>query len=191
MMDELYSKFVGALWGMLLCLMVSMLAGCGAKKPAVLTRTDSVRVTKVAKDTVYWNRIVLRYVERAKTDKTVNRDSTATTVDEEGNVKKTDAWHWRDRYVENSLNTLMKDSLETYKAMVDSLETYKAMVDSMANIDRKNNDVPVPVKRKLSWWERNIEKTIASYIAVIIIGAVLLLTLKYARGRLKNGGKKE
>lgn len=181
MMDELYSKFVGALWGMLLCLMVSLLTGCGAKKPAVLTSTDSVRVTRVAKDTVYRDREVLRYVERAKTDKTWSWDSTATTVDEEGNVKKTDAWHWRDRYVENSLNTLMKDSLETYKAMVDS----------MANIDRKNNDVPVQVKRKLSWWERNIEKTIASYIAVIIIGAVLLLTLKYARGRLKNGGKKE
>ena len=138
MMDELYSKFVGALWGMLLCLMVSMLAGCGAKKPAVLTRTDSVRVTKVVKDTVYWDREVLRYVERAKTDKTWSRDSTATTVDEEGNVKKTDAWHWRDRYVENSLNTLMKDSLETYKAMVDSL----------ANIGRKNNDVPELVGEK-------------------------------------------
>lgn len=178
MMDELYSKFVGALWGMLLCLMVSMLAGCGAKKPAVLTRTDSVRVTK---DTVYRDRIVLRYVERTKTDKAVNRDSTATTVDEEGNVKKTETWHWRDRYVENSLNTLMKDSLETYKAKVDSL----------ANIGSKNNDVPVPVERKLSWWERNIEKPIASCIAVIIIGAVLLLTLRYARGRLKSSGKKE
>lgn len=163
---------------MLLCLMVSMLAGCGAKKPVVLTRTDSV---KVVKDTVYWDREVLRYVERAKTDKTWSRDSTATTVDEEGNVKKTDAWHWRDRYVENSLNTLMKDSLETYKAMVDS----------MANIGRKNNDVPVPTVRKLSWWERNIEKPIASCIAVIIIGAVLLLTLRYARGRLKSSGKKE
>lgn len=183
MMDELYSKFVGALWGMLLCLMVSMLTGCGAKKPAVLTRTDSVRVTKVVKDTVYWDRIVLRYVERTKTDKTVNRDSTATTVDEDGNVKKTEAWHWRDRYVENSLNTLMKDSLEMYKAMVDSL----------ANIGRKNNDVPVPVERKLNWWERNIEKPIASCIAVIIIGAVVLLTLRYryARGRLKSSGKKE
>lgn len=190
-MDELYCKFVGALWGMLLCLMVSMLAGCGAKKPAVLTRTDNVRVTKVAKDTVYRDREVLRYVERAKTDKTWSRDSTATTVDEEGNVKKTDAWHWRDRYVENSLNTLMKDSLETYKAMVDSLETYKAKVDSLANIGRKNNDVPVPVERKLSWWERNIEKPIASCIAVIIIGAVVLLTLRYARGRLKSSGKKE
>lgn len=100
MMDELYCKFVGALWGMLLCLMISMLAGCGAKKPAVLTRTDSVRVTKAAKDTVYWDRIMLRYVERTNTDKTVNRDSTATTVDEEGNVKKTETWHWRDRYVE-------------------------------------------------------------------------------------------
>ena len=181
MMDELYCKFVGALWGMLLCLMVSMLAGCGAKKPAVLTRTDSVRVTKVVKDTVYWNRIVLRYVERAKTDKTVNRDSTATTVDEDGNVKKTEAWHWKDRYVENSLNTLMKDSLEMYKAKVDSLE----------NIGRKNNDVPVLVERKLSWWKRNIEKPIASCIAVVIICAVILLTLRYARGRLKSSGKKE
>ncbi len=166
---------------MLLCMMVSLLAGCGAKKPAVLTRTDSERVTKVANDTVYRNRIVLRYVERAKTDKTVSRDSTSTTVDEEGNVKKTDNWHWRDRYVENSLNTLMKDSLEMYKAKVDSL----------ANIGRKNNDVPVPVERKLSWWERNIEKPIASCIAVIIIGAVVLLTLRYARGRLKSSRKKE
>jgi hypothetical protein len=166
---------------MLLCLMVSMLAGCGAKKPAVLTRTDSVRVTKVVKDTVYWDRIVLRYVERAKTDKIVNRDSTATTVDEDGNVKKTEAWHWRDRYVENSLNTLMKDSLEAYKAKVDSL----------ASIGRSRNDVPVPTVRKLSWWERNIEKPIASCIAVIITGALILLTLRYARGRLKSSGKKE
>lgn len=179
MMDELYSKFVGALWGMLLCLMVSLLTGCGAKKPAVLTRTDSVRVTKAAKDTVYWDRIVLRYVERTNTDKTVNRDSTATTVDEDGNVKKTETWHWRDRYVENSLNTLMKDSLETYKAKVDSL----------TNIGRRNNDVPV--ERKLNWWKRNIEKPIASCIAVIIIGAVVLLTFRYARGRLKSSGKKE
>lgn len=83
--------------------------------------------------------------------------------------------------MENSLNTLMKDSLETYKAMVDSL----------ANIGRKNNDVPVPVERKLSWWERNIEKPIASCVAVIITGAVLLLILRYARGRLKSSGKKE
>lgn len=166
---------------MLLCLMVSLMTGCGAKKPAVLTRTDSVRVTKVQRDTLWKERLVLRYVESAKTDRTLVRDSTATTVDEEGNVKKTEAWHWRNRYVENSLNTLMKDSLETYKAMVDSL----------ANIGRKNNDVPVPVERKLSWWERNIEKPIASCIAVIIIGAVLLLTLRYARGRLKSSGKKE
>ena len=175
MMDELYSKFVGALWGMLLCLMVCLLTGCGAKKSAVLTRTDSVRVTKVVKDTVYWDRIVLRYVERTKTDKTVNRDSTATTVDEDGNVKKTEAWHWRDRYVENSLNTLMKDSLEAYKAKVDSL----------ANVGRSHNDV------QLSWWERNIEKPIASCVAVVTIGALLLLTLRYARGRLKSSGKKE
>lgn len=183
MMDELYSKFVGALWGMLFCLMVSLLTGCCVKKPAVLTRTDSVRVTKVVKDTAYRDRIVLRYVERTNTDKTVNRDSTATTVDEEGNVKKTETWHWRDRYVENSLNTLMKDSLETYKAKVDSL----------TNIGRSHNDVPVPTVRKLSWWERNIEKPIASCIAVIIIGAVVLLTLRYryARGRLKSSGKKE
>lgn len=181
MMDELYSKFVGALWGMLLCQMVSLLAGCGAKKPAVLTRTDSVRVTKVAKGTVSRDRIVLRYVERTNTDKTWSRDSTATTVDEEGNVKKTDIWHWRDRYVENSLNTLMKDSLETYKAKVDSL----------ANIGRRNNDVPVPVERKLNWWKRNIEKPIASCVAVVTIGAVVLLTLRYARGRLKSSGKKE
>ena len=180
-MDELYCKFVGALWGMLLCLMVSMLAGCGAKKPAVLTRTDNVRVTKVAKDTVYRDRIVLRYVERTNTDRTVSRDSTATTVDEDGNVKKTDTWHWMDRYVENSLNTLMKDSLEAYKAKVDSL----------SNIGRKNNDVPVPVERKLNWWEGNIEKPIASCIAVIITGALILLTLRYARGRLKSSGKKE
>lgn len=181
MMDELYSKFVGALWGMLLCLMVCLLTGCGAKKPAVLTRTDSVRVTKVAKDTAYRDRIVLRYVERTNTDRTVSRDSTATTVDEEGNVKKTDTWHWRDRYVENSLNMLMKDSLEAYKAKVDSL----------ASIGRSSNDVPVPTVRKLSWWERNIEKPIASCIAVIITGAVLLLILRYARGRLKSSGKKE
>lgn len=166
---------------MLLCMMVSMLTGCGAKKPAVLTRTDSMRVTKVAKDTVYWDRIVLRYVERAKTDKTWSRDSTATTVDGEGNVKKTEAWHWRDRYVENSLNTLMKDSLEAYKAKVDSL----------ASIGRSRNDVPVPTVRKLSWWERNIEKPIASCVAVIITGAVLLLILRYARVRLKSGVKKE
>lgn len=179
MMDELYSKFVGALWGMLLCLMVSLLTCCGAKKPAVLTRTDSVRVTKVAKDTAYRDRIVLRYVERTNTDRTVSRDSTSTTVDEAGNVKKTDTWHWRDRYVENSLNTLMKDSLEAYKAKVDSL----------ASIGRSRNDVPV--ERKLSWWERNIEKPIASCIAVIITGAVLLLILRYARGRLKSSGKKE
>ncbi len=181
MMDELYSKFVGALWGLLLCLMVCLLTGCGAKKPAVLTRTDSVRVTKVAKDTAYRDRIVLRYVERKNTDRTVSRDSTATTVDEEGNVMKTDTWHWRDRYVENSLNTLMKDSLEAYKAKVDSL----------ASIGRSHNDVPVPTVRKLSQWKRNIEKLIASCIAVIMTGALILLTLRYARGRLKSGGKKE
>lgn len=180
-MDELYSKFVGALWGMLLCLMVSLLTGCGAKKPAVLTRTDSVRVTKVVKDTAYRDRIVLRYVERTNTDRTVSKDSTATTVDEVGNVKKTETWHWRDRYVENSLNTLIKDSLEAYKAKVDSLE----------NIGRSHNDVPVPTVGKLSWWKRNIEKPIASCVAVVTIGALLLLTLRYARGRLKSSGKKE
>lgn len=66
-------------------------------------------------------------------------------------------------------------------------------MDSLTNIGRRNNDVPVPVERKLNWWERNIEKPIASCIAVIIIGAVVLLTLRYryARGRLKSSGKKE
>ena len=83
--------------------------------------------------------------------------------------------------MENSLNTLMKDSLEAYKAKVDSL----------ANVGRSHNDVPVPTVRKLSWWERNIEKPIASCIAIIITCAVILLIIRYARGRLKSSGKKE
>ena len=116
----------------LVILLLVIMSGCGQVR-YVSTASEHVKLKRdVEHDTVEVVRVVSdRVVERVK-------DSTHVVVDEQGNEKSRDRVQDRYLFIEN------RDSVNFYRAKVDSLMSMK--VDSV--------EVPVPVERELSRWER-------------------------------------
>lgn len=176
---ECYFKtLTGLVWGVGVCFLLWMVCGCATRKPLVLTVTDTVRVERHITDTVFRDRTVTKAVQSATSERTSRRDSTSTTVDEQGNVRRTDSWHWLSSEKETRMMEMLRDSLGIYKAKADTLTA----------VASRNRDVPVPVERKLSWWEKNITKPIQDVVATCmwmagIIGTVWLISLIARRVR--------
>lgn len=170
---ECYFKaLTGLVCGVGVCFLLWMVCGCASRKPLVLTTTDTVRVERYITDTVYRDRTVTKTVQSATSERTSRRDSTSTVVDEQGNVRRTDSWHWLSSEKETRMMEMLRDSLGIYKAKADSL----------AAVASRNRDVPVPVERKLSWWERNVEvplrNGVAAAVGIAIISVIIWLIRK-------------
>lgn len=109
-----------------------LLAGCRQVR-YVATSSQSTRIDESkGKDTFYVTKLVReRVVERVK-------DSTNVVVDENGNEKSRSRVMDRYLFIENR----------------DSINYYRALYDSLRSIKTDTVQVPVPVERKLSRWQR-------------------------------------
>ena len=175
MNEKILGKLLGLVWGVGVCFLLWMVCGCASRKPIVLTVTDTVRVERHVTDTVYRDRTVTKTVQSATSERTSRRDSTSTTVDEQGNVRRTDSWHWLSSERETRMLELLRDSLGIYKAKADSL----------AAVASRNRDVPVPVERKLSWWKRNVEVPLRTGVATVVGIAIISIIIWLIR-KLKH-----
>lgn len=108
------------------------LGSCRSVKyvPYETIKHDSIYISKT--DTVKLSHTIIEkeYVEV--------KDSSSTTLDEQGNILKQEIWHNK---------TIIRQ-------MSDSLDYYMAMYDSLLSVRQKTEYVPYPVERELSTWEK-------------------------------------
>lgn len=97
--DKLKDCLSGALWGLLVCWLITLLAGCKTVRyvPVETVRTDSVTVDRFIRDSVYLRDSV--YVNRWTQGDTVFVDKV--------NVK----WRYRDRWRRDTVAVVRRDSV--------------------------------------------------------------------------------
>ena len=86
----------------LLSLLIIALCSCTTSKPMVYERTIVRTDTVIKADTMWHNRFVENIVDNVSKQFSSVKDSVATVVDEQGNVKKHEAWHWRENSTQTS-----------------------------------------------------------------------------------------
>lgn len=100
-MDEkLKDELTGALWGLLVCWLITLLAGCRTVRyvPVETVRTDSVYVDRVMRDSVLVRDSVW-----------VNRWRAGDTVYQDKVVYK---WRYRDRWQYDTVAVVRRDSVK-------------------------------------------------------------------------------
>ena len=106
------------------------------------TRTDTVYVAK--KDSVNLkDSLVARQVINVRDSITIH-DSVVVVQDEQGNVKEKLIIRYRDRWHATEDNFTLQRQIDRYKASNDSLRATK----------KEYKEVPVPVEKKLSQWQK-------------------------------------
>ena len=123
--DDFWSKSILL---MLALLLLIALCSCTTSKPMVYERTRTiVRTDTVFKaDSMWSNRFVENIVDNVSKQFSSIKDSVATVVDEQGNVKRHEAWHWRENSTQTSTERILRDSLEDFKGRYYALLTIKA-----------------------------------------------------------------
>lgn len=120
-----WSKSILLMLALLLPLIIA-LCSCTTSKPMVYERT-TVRTDTVFKaDSMWSNRFVENIVDNVSKQFSSIKDSVATVVDEQGNVKKREAWHWKENSIQTSTERILRDSLEDIKGRYFALLTMKA-----------------------------------------------------------------
>ena len=128
----------------LLALTAICLTSCSDKNFVELqsTRTDTVYMTK--KDSINLkDSLIARQVINVR-DSISIRDSVVIVQDEQGNVKERLIVRYRDHWHATQDNLVLQRQLDRYKASNDSLRATK--------IEYK--EVPIPVEKKLSRWQK-------------------------------------
>lgn len=169
---EVKDKRVGcltlAMWFLLVfCagLILICLGSCRSVKyvPYETIKHDSIYISKT--DTLKVTHTVTEkeYIEV--------KDSSSTTLDEQGNILKQEIWHNK---------TIIRQ-------MSDSLEYYRAMYDSLRAVSQDTIRIPIPIERELS----NAEKRYISLGKVSLglyigLGVVLIIGVIYWIRRKKT-----
>lgn len=110
--------------------------------PLQSVRTDTVYMAR--KDSVHIkDSLVVRQVINIR-DSVAIHDSVVIVKDEQGNVKERLIVRYRDRWHATQDNLTLQRQLDRYKASNDSLRATR----------RERIEVPVPVEKKLSRWEK-------------------------------------
>lgn len=149
------------------------------------TTTKYVPIEKVKTEYVYVNQKDSTKEEQShkETEKekhvtnthTEERDSSATTLDQQGNIIKQENWHWR--------NTTNTEYIEREKVLQDSLKILHNRLDSLASEKRDSIQVPYPVEKKLTKWQQvKIDwggKAIVGIVVVIFI--LIWLVIRHFR----------
>lgn len=123
--DDFWSKSILLMLALLLLLIIA-LCSCTTSKPMVYERTIVRTDTVIKADTTWHNRFVENIVDNVSKQFSSIKDSVATVVDEQGNVKKHEAWHWRENSTQTSTEKILRDSLEDFKGRYFALLTMKA-----------------------------------------------------------------
>lgn len=109
---------------------------------------------------------------------TEERDSSATTLDQQGNIIKQENWHWR--------NTTNTEYIEREKVLQDSLKILHNRLDSLASEKVDSIPVPYPVEKKLSKWEQ-IKIDLGGWMVGFIILSIIVFCVYLARGKVFRG----
>ena len=110
--------------------------------PLQSVRTDTVYMAR--KDSVHIkDSLVVKQVINIR-DSIAIHDSVVIVKDEQGNVKERLIVRYRDRWHATQDNLTLQRQLDRYKASNDSLRATR----------RERIEVPVPVEKKLSRWEK-------------------------------------
>lgn len=123
----------GMIWGILAIAGILCLSGCRARVQYVPVESESETIDSV----VIRDSVVERTFINRK-DSTYIKDSTVIVLDDKGNVIRTELYRERDRFRE--LNS-------DYRLL-------QARCDSLLNVKQVTTQVPYPVERELSRWER-------------------------------------
>ena len=110
--------------------------------PLQSVRTDTVYMAR--KDSVHIkDSLIIRQVINIR-DSIAIHDSVVIVKDEQGNVKEWLIVRYRDRWHATQDNLTLQRQLDRYKASNDSLRATR----------KERIEVPVPVEKKLSRWEK-------------------------------------
>lgn len=110
--------------------------------PLQSVRTDTVYMAR--KDSVHIkDSLIVRQVINIR-DSIAIHDSVVIVKDEQGNVKERLIVRYRDRWHATQDNLTLQRQLDRYKASNDSLRATR----------KERIEVPVPVEKKLSRWEK-------------------------------------
>ena len=110
--------------------------------PVESVRTDTVYMAR--KDSVHIkDSLIIRQVINIR-DSIAIHDSVVIIKDEQGNIKERLIVRYRDRWHATQDNLTLQRQLDRYKASNDSLRATR----------KERIEVPVPVEKKLSRWEK-------------------------------------
>lgn len=163
---------------LMLCVVLMALTGCRASRTAAIQPVQSsslqIRNTESAtSDTVFRDRFVERILSDVRRTVSSVSDSTATVVNEQGRVIRTD--HWRTERT--------ADSSSSVTALRDSLRDMQLLYKTLLSTKVEQSEVRVPVERKLASWERFFIHVGIVATAVTVIAAILALVWLVHRRR--------
>lgn len=159
----------------LLSLLIIALYSCTTSKPMVYERTIVRTDTVFKADAMWHNRFVENIVDNVSKQFSSVKDSVATVVDEQGNVKKHEAWHWRENSTQTSTERILRDSLEDIKGRYFALLTMKA--DSLDKV-YKPPSAYITKTPSLNLWERwciEVGRAVTIGLIVAIISLIIFL----------------
>lgn len=169
--DDFWSKLM-LLMLALLSLLIIALCSCTTSKPMVYERTIVRTDTVIKADSMWSNRFVENIVDNVSKQFSSIKDSVATVVDEQGNVKKREVWHWKENSIQTSTERILRDSLEDIKGRYFALLAKKA--DSL---DKTNKPPSAYITKtpSLNLWERWCIEVGRAVTIGLIVGIVSLL----------------
>ena len=136
----------GALWGLLVCWLITLLAGCKTVRyvPVETVRTDSVHLM----DSSVVNTII-HYKDSLRI-----KDSIVIVVDTAGNVLSKEKYH-DERHTKDTERSNNETNVKEKDARsADSVQ------------------IPVPVEKPLGWWQQARLKLFWPLVAVVVVLAV-------------------
>ena len=180
--ENFYCKALGLLIGLIICAVLTALWGCGTGRTVYKTdkayRADTLREIRV--DTVWHDRFVDRIINNVRKESSRVTDSTATVVDEHGNVKRTDHWRIEKNDVSTELTDRLRDSVTMWKGMYEELLKVKA--DSVAMTGSKPHLASLSRDKPRGLWERWCCK-VGEITTVLLVAAVVSLMIWLIRRR--------
>lgn len=165
-------------FALMLCIVLVALTSCRAPRPVAIqpVQSSSLQIqntVSATSDTVFRDRFIERIVSDVHRTVSSVSDSTATVVNEQGQVLRTD--HWRTERT--------ADSSSTVTALRDSLRDLRLLYKTLLSTKVEQAEVQVPVERKLASWERFFIHVGIVATALTVIAAILALVWLIHRRR--------
>lgn len=136
--------FVGSYITGVYVFIIMLFCGCSHKVyvPVESVRTDTIYMSR--KDSVHIkDSLVARQVINVRDSISIH-DSVVIVQDEQGNVKERLIVRYRDRWHATQDNLTLQRQIDSYKASNDSLRATKT----------EYKEVPIPVEKKLTRWQK-------------------------------------